>query len=193
MTPTDKPSHGTEGWRVSYTQSDVDTIREQIVQDQAAKRRFLLMVLAVTAAALAGAVVLLSTSYALYAGSESDKQELVNENNSLKSRLGDCQQQLDAKNAQEASQAQSRAQAQSRLTTLIPAVLGDSASGGDVARFAQMVYNLPQGRIELDRKPPDKLFRNWRVSTDSATEVYTLVGGFVDGKWVVYSNMVARR
>ena len=193
MTPTDKPSPGTEGWRVNYTQSDVDTIREQIVQDQTAKRRFLLLVLAVTAAALAGAVILLSTSYALYASSESDKQELIDENASLKSSLSDCQQRLDAKNAQEASQAQARADAQSILSTLIPAVLRDGASGSDIARFAQMVYNLPQGRLELDRKPPDKLFRNWRVSTDSATEVYTLVGGFVDGKWVVYSNMVARR
>ena len=193
MTPTDKPSQSTEGWHVNYTQSDVDTIREQIVQDQAAKRRFLLLVLAVTAAALAGAVVLLSTSYALYAGSESDKQQLVDENTSLKSRLSDCQQQLDAKNAEEENQAQARAEAQSMISTLVPAVLGDSASGGDVARFARIIYNLPQGRIELDRKPPDKIFRNWRVSTDSATEVYTLVGGFVDGKWVVYSNMVARR
>jgi hypothetical protein len=56
-----------------------------------------------------------------------------------------------------------------------------------------MVYSLPGGRIELDRKPPDKLFRNWKVANGSTTEVYALVGGFVDGKWVVYSNLVARK
>jgi hypothetical protein len=31
------------------------------------------------------------------------------------------------------------------------------------------------------------------VSADSATEIYTVVGGFADGKWVIYSNLVARK
>ena len=56
-----------------------------------------------------------------------------------------------------------------------------------------MVHALPNSKVELDSKPPDKLFRNWKVTIGGATETYTLVGGFVDGKWVVYSNLVARR
>jgi cell division protein FtsB len=190
------PRHATrthDEWVITYTQSDVDTIREQIEQTEAMKRRWLFLTLIIAVAALVGAIILLSTNYALYSASETSKKKLVEENAALKSRADQTQQQLDAKNAKEASETQARAEAQSKLEKLLPAVLSDKASGGEVASFARMVYNLPGRRIELDRKPPDKLFRNWKVTSGSTTEVYTLVGGFVDGKWVVYSNLVARK
>jgi len=157
------------------------------------KRRWLLLALIIAIAALAGAIILLSTSYALYSASESSRKRLEVENAVLKSRADQTQQQLDAKTAKEASDAQARADAQARLDKLLPAVLRENAGGGEVGSFARMVYNLPNRRIELEKKPSDKLFRNWRVTNGSATEVYTLVGGFVDGKWVVYSNLVARK
>ncbi len=180
-------------WAVSYNQSDVDNIRDQIEQTESAKRRWLFLALVVTIAALAGAIVLLSTNYALYSSSESDKKKLAQENAALKSRADQTQQQLDSKNAQDAKQTEARADAQTKLQTLLPAVLRGSASPGEVASFARMVHALPDNRVELDSKPPDKLFRNWRVTVGSTTETYTLVGGVVDGKWVVYSNLVARR
>ena len=164
------------GWKVTYTQSDVDTIREQIVQDQSAKRRFLMLLLLITAGALAGAIVLLSTSYALYAGSEADKKKLAEENAALKSDLAKYRQELDAYNAENARREQARAAAQTRLDALRSAAEGR----GDVASLAQMIYSMPQRRLELDRKPDDKIFRNWKVRTASGTETYTLVGGFVD-------------
>ena len=178
-------------WVVNYRQSDVDTIREQIEQTEATKRRFLLLILVVALAALAGAIVLLSTNYALYSSSQSSKKKLEQEHAELKTRADQTQQQLDSKIAKETSDAATRTEAQQRLDKLLPTVLG-GAGGGEVASFARMIYNLPDRRIELDKKPPDKLFRNWRVTTGSTTETYTLVGGFVDGKWVVYSNLVAR-
>jgi hypothetical protein len=178
---------------VSYNQSDVDNIRSQIEQTESAKRRWLLLALVISIAALAGAIVLLSTYYGLYSSSESGKKKLVQENAALKLRADQTQQQLDVKTAKEASDAQTRAEAQAKLDKLLPAVLNDNAGGGEVASFARMVYNLPDRRVELDRKPPDKLFRNWKLTNGGTTEVYTLVGGLVDGKWVVYSTLVARR
>jgi len=175
---------------VSYNQSDVDNIRGQIEQTESAKRRWLFLALIITIAALIGAIVLLSTNYALYSSGESEKKRLVQENAALKQRADQTQQQLDAKMAKETSEAQTRAEAQAKMDKLLPAVLNDNVSGGEVASFARMVYNLPGRRVELERKPPDKLFRNWKVTTGGETEVYTLVGGLVDGKWVVYSNLV---
>jgi cell division protein FtsB len=192
---TDQP-HSTrthDEWVVNYRQSDVDTIREQIEQTEATKRRLLLLVLIVSIAVLAGAIVLLSTNYALYSSSQSSRKKLESELADLKSRAGQTQQQLDAKIAKESGDAQTRADAQQKLDKLLPSMLNDQAGGGEVASFARMIYNLPNRRIELERKPSDTLFRNWRVTTGSTTETYTLVGGFVDGKWVVYSNLVARR
>lgn len=197
MATTNQPPHaGTRThneWAVSYNQSDVDNIRRQIEQTESAKRRWLFLALVVTIAALVGAIVLLSTNYALYSSSESDKKKLVQENAAIKSRADQAQQQLDSKNAQEAKQAEARADAQTRLQTLLPSVLRGNASPGEVASFARMVHALPDNRVELDSKPPDKLFRNWRVTVGATTETYTLVGGFVDSKWVVYSNLVARK
>ena len=143
--------------------------------------------------ALVGAVVLLSTSYALYASSESDKKRLTDENAALKSNADNCQQQLKAATAAQEREAQARAEAQSRLDTLLPAVINSRASESDTAAFARMVSQLPFSRVEIDAKPPDKLFRNWRAQAGPATETYTLVGGFVDGKWVIHSNLVARK
>jgi len=179
-------------WAVSYNQSDVDNIRSQIEETESAKRRWLFLALLVTIAALVGAIVLLSINYALYSSSESDKKKLTQENAALKSRADQTQQQLDAKNVQETKQAEARADAQTKLQTVLPSVLRGSASPGEVASFARMVHALPNNRIELDSKPPDKLFRNWRVTVGATTETYTMVGGVVDGKWVVYSNLVAR-
>lgn len=178
---------------VHYGQSDVDTIREQIEQTEAMKRRWLFIAMIISIAALVGAIVLLSTNYALYSSSQSDKKALLQENSALKSRADQTQQQLDSKNALDAKQAEARTEAQTKLQTVLPAVLRGTASPGEVASFARMVNALPNGRVELDSKPPDKLFRNWRAPVGGVTETYTLVGGFFDGKWVVYSNLVARR
>jgi hypothetical protein len=153
----------------------------------------LLLVLIVAIAALVGTIVLLSTSYALYSSSQSSKRKLEQEQAELKSRADQTQQQLDAKTAKETSDAQTRAEAQAKLDKLLPAVLNDHAGGVEVASFARMIYDLPNRRIELERKPPDKLFRNWRVTNGPMSDTYTLVGGFIDGKWIVYSNLVARR
>jgi cell division protein FtsB len=183
----------THDFAVHYGQSDVDTIREQIEQTEAMKRRWLFLAMIISIAALVGAIVLLSTNYALYSSSESDKKKLAQENAGLKSRADQTQQQLDTRNAEDAKQSETRADAQSKLQKLLPAILRGNPSPGEVTSFARMVHALPNGRVELDSKPPDKLFRNWKANVGSTTETYTLVGGFVDGKWVVYSNLVARR
>jgi hypothetical protein len=207
MTPTDKspapPVAATQTttprtvqprreFTVNYTQRDVDAIREQVEQGQAAKRRLIVLALMVTLAALVGAVILLSTSYGLYSKSNSDRQKLTDETAGLKSLAEKCEQQLAAKKAQEDKANQARAEAQAKMDKVLPEVLRAAANPRDGAALAQMIYNLPQHMIETDRKPPDSLFHNWRVTSGATTETYTLVGGFVDGKWVIYSNLVAR-
>src|SRR5438552_18286929 len=98
-------------WAVNYNQNDVDTIREQILQTEAMKRRWLLLILIVAIAALAGAIALLSTNYALYSSSESSKKKLQEDNASPKSRADQTQQQLDVKTAKDTNDAQTRPEA----------------------------------------------------------------------------------
>src|SRR5512138_1424747 len=110
-------------WSVSYTQNDVDMIREQIEQNEAAKRRWLFLALMVAVAALVGMAILVSSSYALYSKSDSDKRRLSDENAALKTAGEQCQQQLKAATAAQEREAQARAEAQAQLGTLLPAVL----------------------------------------------------------------------
>jgi len=193
MATTNQPPHSgtrTTEYAVSYNQSDVDNIREQIEQTESAKRRWLFLILVICIAALVGSIIWLSTNYALYSASESEKKKLTQENAALKQKVDQLQKDLDAKMAKDNAEAAARADAQAKLDKLLPAVLKDEASGTEVANFAKMVYHMPGGRVELERKPPDKLFRNWRIAKGDDVEIYTLVGGLVDGKWVVYSCLV---
>ncbi|HWO00488.1 MAG TPA: hypothetical protein VNS63_14610 [Blastocatellia bacterium] len=179
--------------RVTYYQRDVDVIRQQIEETESSKRRGLLLALGLCIAALVGSIAWLTTNYALYASSEAANRKLIQENAALRLRADETQQQLDSANAVLASHTQHKAEAQARLEKLLPGVLRGNASPGEMASFAQMVHSEASGRLELDQKPPDKLFRNWRASGGESPGTYALVGGFVDGKWVVYSNLVARR
>jgi hypothetical protein len=174
----------------TYTQSDVDTLREQIEQDEAAKRRWLLLLLLITAAALVGTIIWLSTNYALYSSSESEKQQLADENAGLKSQLNKAQKDLSGYMDKEKKQEEAVAKAKESVTKLLPGALG----GVNVPQFAHQVYESPNSRIEMDSVPPSSLFKNWRMTNDAGgTDVYTLVGGNIGGKWVIYSNLIARQ
>lgn len=188
--PTDKSSNPSTRSSWSYTQNDVDTLREQIEQNEAGKRRWLLLLLVITAGALVGALVLLSTTYALYSSSESAKATLANENAALKSQLSTCEKDLNVYIEQETKQNEAVARAQESVSKMLPGALG----GVNVSSFAKMVYESPNSRVEMNRIPPSNLFRNWKAQNESGgTDVYTLVGGNVKGKWVIYSNLIARQ
>ena len=174
----------------TYTQSDVDTLREQIEQDEAAKRRWLLLLLLITVAALVGTIIWLSTNYALYSSSESEKQRLADENASLKTQLSKSQKDLSGYLEKEKKQEEAVTKAKESVTKLLPGALG----GINVPQFARQVYESPNSRLEIDSVPPSMLFKNWRATNDAGgTDVYTLVGGNIGGKWVIYSNLIARQ
>jgi len=179
-------------WSVSYTQRDVETIREQIEQEQAARRRLLVLALLIVTAALVGAIILLSTSYGLYGRSVSQKQTLSDENSALKSQAAVTNQQLNELQQKQASYDQTRTEARAKLQKILPAALAPSSGGREASMLASMLYGLPDHQIEVDRKPPDSLFRNWRVKSGDITSTYALVGGFVDGKWIIYSNLISK-
>lgn len=178
---------------ISYTQSDVDTIRNQVEQTEASKRRWLMLTLIAIVAMFVGAIILLVTSYGLYSNTEADNGRLAEENAGLKTEAGEYRQKLNAATAAQDKAAKDSAEAQARLERLIPVALNPNSSGSEISSFARTVYALPNSRIEVAQKPPDKLFRNWKSDGDTGTEIYTLVGGYVDNKWVIYSNLVARR
>ena len=176
---------------VYYTQNDVEVIREQIIQGESVKRRWLVLGLILTTAGLAVTIALLSSSYALYARTEANNGQLRQLNAATAQRSTEVQQALDALRECDASQERAKAEALALEQKVLSGVPGNTdVSPIQGARLAKAIYQLG-GHVETSSKPPDKLFRNWKVSDDSQSEYYTVVGGFVDAKWVIYSNLVS--
>jgi hypothetical protein len=187
------PSKAPRQWSVTYTQADIDFIREQIEQTESYKRRGLLLAFLVTLAVLAGALFLLGKVYSDYRSSESTQARLSREGAALQTNVDQTQKQLDAAKTALEKEAKERAEAQARLEKLLPAVASGSAGPTDIATFARLVNRLPGATVDLPGKPPDSLFRNWKLADGSVIEVYSLIGGFVDGKWTVSSSLISRR
>ena len=178
---------------VYYTQNDVDVIREQIIQGESMKRRSLILGLILATAGLAATIALLSSSYAISARTEAQNNQLTQQNAATTQRSTEAQQALEAMRARDARQESAKGEAQALVQKLFSGVPGNAdASAIQGGKLARAVHQLG-GHVETGSKPPDKLFRNWKVNADSGTEFYTVVGGFVDGKWVIYSNLVARK
>ena len=194
--PADKAptraAHWQGEWVPSYTQSDVDTIRAHIIASESAKRRRCLLALLLTTVGLVGALVLLSSSYGLYSRSQAEKREFEMQSAASKKRADETQQALDERNARDEELSRARARAQDLMGRIAPSVLGKSdVQPEEAARFAKAVYECG-GRFETATRPPNQLFRNWKVRTDSGSEIYAVIGGFVGGKWVIYSNLIGR-
>ncbi|MBI3651071.1 MAG: hypothetical protein HY231_08475 [Acidobacteria bacterium] len=187
--PTEKSSSSSTRSSWTYTQNDVDTLREQIEQNEAGKRRWLLLLLLLTAAALVGALILLSTSYALYSSSEAEKTRLTNENAALKTQLAKTEKDLNVYSEKEKQQNEAVAKARESIDKMLSSALG----GSNVSAFARLVYESPNRCVEVDKIPPSSLFHNWKAQNETGgTDVYTLVGGKIKDKWVIYSNLIAR-
>ncbi len=176
------------GW--TYTQSDVDTLREHIQETERVKRRWLFLLLLLTAAALVGSLVWLSTNFAMHAASEAEKKKFAEENAGLKAQLGKAQKDLAVYVDKEKKQVETVEKAKQSVTQMLPGALG----GVNVPAFAKLVYESPSSRVEMESIPPSMLFRNWKMPNESGgVDVYTLVGGNVGGKWVIYSNLISRQ
>ena len=178
---------------VYYAQNDVDVIREQIIQAESMKRRWLILGLMLSTGGLVATIALLSSSYAIYTRIEAQNNELTQQYAATSQKSNEAQQALEALRARDAARESERAESESLMQKVVSGMPDDSdGSSIQGGRFAKAIHQLG-GSVETASRPPAKLFRNWKVTTDGVTEVYTVVGGLVDGKWVIYSNLVVRR
>jgi cell division protein FtsB len=126
---------------VYYSQNDVEVIREQIVQGEAMKRRWLILGLILATAGLAGTIALLSSSYASYARTEAQNDQLTQQNAATAKRSNEQQQALDALTDRDARQESAKAEA----LALEQKVLSGAPGNADLSpiqggRFARAVY-----------------------------------------------------
>src|SRR5262245_17158101 len=121
------PTRAPRQWSVTYSQADIDFIREQIEQTESYKRRGLLLAFLVTLAVLTGALFLLGNVYSNYRSSESNQTKLSQERSALQTNVDQTQKQLDAAKTALEKESRERAEAQARLGKLLPAVASGAA------------------------------------------------------------------
>ena len=63
---------------------------------------------------------------------------------------------------------------------------------GGMDRIAHAIYELPGHSTTLPSIPPDRILKRFRHRSGGQNYAYVLVAGMVDGKWTLYSNLVAK-
>ncbi|HZS05629.1 MAG TPA: hypothetical protein VFD58_12385 [Blastocatellia bacterium] len=176
-----------------YSQQEYETVRRQTMQIEAEKRallRFMVMVLSIL---LIGALLAAGMFYGMY-------QRNINIADSAASRIEALQKQLDEstralreKTAELEKITNAARQQQQQLEGMIPKILSKAASTAEIGEFAHNVYESPGRRVEVPRPPPNDLFtRFYRYRTaDGKTQKFVLVAGELDGRKVIYSNLVS--
>jgi hypothetical protein len=172
-------------------QQELEMVRRQTIQIESEKRALLRLLLLIVSLLLLVALALLGFTYRSYRQSSGVVRAAELKAEAAESKFQQCDRELQEKKAQLEQSAQTVAQQQERVEALKNRVLSQGVSQGEVAEFARLVYLSPRRSVEVPRLPPNALFqRIWRFRAPDQTQVYVLVGGQVDGKPVIYSNLI---
>jgi outer membrane murein-binding lipoprotein Lpp len=175
-----------------YSQQEYEMVRRQTIQIESEKRALLRLLLLIVTVLLIVALVLLGFTYTLYRSHSNSVKDAESRAESLAAKLQQTEQELQDKTRQLEQSASEAARRQERIAALIPRVLSQTPASAEVAEFARAVYESPGRRTDVPRLPPNMLFqRLWRYRAEGTTQTFILVGGQVDGEWVIYSNLIA--
>lgn len=176
-----------------YSQQEYEMVRRQTMQIEAEKRALLRWVLIVVAAALTLALIGLGWMYQQYSTADNKVEAAETARAKAETELKKVSQELAEKKAILDKQAVSAAQQNATLSSLAPKAVSGTASDGELAMLAHAIYESRTGHvIEVPRIPPDKILRRYRYRVGSEVNSYVLIAGQVDGKWVLYSNLVGK-
>jgi len=176
-----------------YSQQEYDMVRRQTMQIEAEKRAVLRWALMVVTGGLALTLIALGWMYQQYSTADNKVEAADAARNKAEADLKKVSQELAEKKAILDKQATTAAQQNSTLGNLVPKAASGTASDGELAALAHAIYESRTGHaIELPRVPPDKILRRYRFHVGAETLSYALVAGLVDGKWLLYSNLVGK-
>jgi hypothetical protein len=165
-------------------------MRRQTLQIESEKRAILRTALTATSVLLTLALLALGFLYQRYSSSNSVIEAAEARAGSLDAQFQQCNRELGEKTAildQQARASATRAQVISEVSTRLR-----TARDGEISALAHAIYNTPERYIELSSVPPDYIMRRFRYREGDQTLVYQLFAGLVDGKWRLYSNLVAK-
>ncbi len=173
-----------------YSQQEYEMVRRQTMQIEAEKRAALRWTLIVIAVLLAASLVLTALMYRNYSTAdhriktaETKAADMERQYQKVSMELAEKQAILDANKATLGKQ-------NAAIDSIVPKMLGKAAKENEIAELAHAIYQQPGHVITLPGIPPDNVLRRYRIRIDGKPHSYVLVAGLVDGKWLLYSNLV---
>lgn len=163
------------------------------MQIEAEKRAVLRWALMVVTGGLALALLGLGWMYQQYSTADNKVEAAETARTKAETELKKVSQDLAEKKAILDKQATTAAQQNSTLGNLVPKAVSGTASDAELAALAHAIYESRTGHaVEVPRVPPDKILRRYRYHVGSETLSYVFIAGQVDGKWLLYSNLVGK-
>ena len=168
-------------------------VRRQTLQIEAEKRALLRTLLVALSVALIVSLILVAFLFRRYSHSSTLIGAAEGKASAAEAQYQACNQELRQKTSILDAQAGKVAQRSEQIASLTPKVINKSASENEIATLAHAIYESPGHSIEFPSIPPDKILRRYRYRSGDQAYSYLLVAGNFDGKWVLFSNLLAKR
>lgn len=173
-----------------YSQQEYDMVRRQTMQIEAEKRAVLRFALIVVTILFASSLFAIGWMYRRYSSADSEVKTAESKAAELGSTLQETRRELAEKKATLEKYSAEAAKQSSVIESVVPTMLSRSAREPELAELAHAIFQQPGHVISLPSIPPDNVLRRYRIRVDNRPYSYVLVAGLVDGKWVLYSNLV---
>lgn len=174
-----------------YSQQEYEMFRRQMMQIEAEKRAFLRYALVLVIILFAGSLGILAWIYASYSTAEK-RVAAANQKTSIReSELSLVRDELREKTLQLNKDVESRSEVEATISRLVPRVVSGDASDSELAELAHAVFQKPGHVIQLPSRAPDIIHQGkYRIRIQNRPYSYMLIIGLLDGRWVLYSNLV---
>ncbi|HKX31887.1 MAG TPA: hypothetical protein VJ302_29645 [Blastocatellia bacterium] len=173
-----------------YSQQEYDMVRRQTMQIEAEKRAVLRFALIVVTVLFASSLLAMGWMYRRYSSADSEVRTAESKVEQLESTLQETRRDLAEKKATLEKYSVEASKQSSVIESVVPTMLSKSARESELADLAHAIFQQPGHVITLPSIPPDNVLRRYKVRIDNRVNNYILVAGLVDGKWVLYSNLV---
>jgi hypothetical protein len=175
-----------------YSQQEFEMVRRQTIQIEAEKRAFLRLALTVISALFIASLLLLTVVYRNYSAADDRIQSLDARVRELETKNQAANHELAEKKAILEKFTERAAKQNAVIAANTQKMLDKTASTDELAALAHAIYQQPGHSIPLPSIPPDNVLRNYKIRVDGRLHTYVLVAGQVDGKWILYSNLLRK-
>ena len=174
-----------------YSQQEYEMFRRQMMQIEAEKRAVLRYALVLVTMLFAGSLGLLGW---IYAGFSTAEKRVITANQKTaerESELSLVRDELREKTLLLNKDSSARAEVDATINRLVPRVVSGDAGDAELGELAHAVFQRPGHVIPLPSRAPDIIHQGkYRIRIQNRPYSYMLIIGLLDGRWVLYSNLV---